>query len=254
MVRHGATVKRRTPIRIGTAGWSIPRANAGSFPERGTALERYASRFAAVEINSSFHRPHRPATYARWAASVPDGFRFAIKLPKTITHANRLIDCEPLLSRFADEIGGLGASRGPLLVQLPPSLAFDADVAGPFFETLAGVVGGQAVCEPRHASWFTPEADGLLRERQVARVAADPATHEGALAPGGWPGVSYYRFHGSPRTYWSAYAPDAIERFAGQAIVDRDAGGDCWVIFDNTAAGAALPNALDLVRAIDVAE
>src|SRR4051794_13597269 len=107
-------------VRIGTAGWSIPAAFADHFPAQGTNLERYAARFSAVEINSSFHRPHRPATYARWAASVGPDFRFAVKLPKVITHAARLVDVDAALDRFVAEINGLGAKLGPLLVQLPP--------------------------------------------------------------------------------------------------------------------------------------
>ena len=72
--------------RIGCAGWSIPKAHAGAFPAVGTALERYAQVFDCVEINSSFYRSHRPSTYERWAASVPDHFRFSVKMPKQITH------------------------------------------------------------------------------------------------------------------------------------------------------------------------
>ncbi|HEY9423039.1 MAG TPA: DUF72 domain-containing protein, partial [Thermoanaerobaculia bacterium] len=79
-------------ILVGCAGWSLPRAEQAEFPETGSHLERYASRFGAVEINSSFHRPHRPATYARWSASVPASFRFSVKVPKTITHGLRLRD------------------------------------------------------------------------------------------------------------------------------------------------------------------
>ena len=77
-------------IHIGTAGWAIPRAVAGSFGEEGTALKRYTGRFDIVEINSTFHRPHRRSTYERWTASVPDDFRFSVKLPKTISHELRL--------------------------------------------------------------------------------------------------------------------------------------------------------------------
>ena len=77
---------------VGYAGWSIPRQYAEHFPEQGAHLERYAQRLTAVEINSSFYRPHRPATYARWAAVVPEAFKFAVKVPKEITHTRRLRD------------------------------------------------------------------------------------------------------------------------------------------------------------------
>src|SRR5688572_19432683 len=112
-------------FRIGCAGWSIPREHAAEFPVEGTHLQRYAQRFPAVEINSSFYRPHRPETYARWAASTPDGFRFAVKVPREITHTRRLREVDEPLERFLAEAGALGEKLGPLLVQLPPSLQFE---------------------------------------------------------------------------------------------------------------------------------
>ena len=178
-------------IRVGVAGWSVPSAMADRFPATGSHLERYAARFDAVEINSSFYRPHRRATYARWAASVPDDFRFAVKLPKAITHERRLVACADLLDSFADAVGGLGAKRGPVLVQLPPSLAFVPDAAEAFLAACDATVGGPLVCEPRHPSWFGTEAEALLARRRVARVAADPAPVPAAARPGGWNGLGY---------------------------------------------------------------
>lgn len=230
-------------IRIGTAGWSIPRAVADEFPASGAALERYAARFGAAEINSSFHRPHRRATYERWAASVPEDFRFAVKLPKAITHEARLVGCEALLARFAEEIAGLGAKRGPVLTQLPPKLAFDAHAARDFFAQATRMLGGPIVCEPRHASWFEPEADVLLIEHRIARVAADPARVPEAATPGGWPGLTYVRLHGSPRVYWSGYDDEALRHWWG---VVAALPGERWIIFDNTASGRAAEDALAL--------
>ena len=110
-------------IRVGCAGWGVPKEHAERFPEAGSHLERYARRFPAVEINSSFYCPHRPATYARWAASVPPGFRFAVKVPREITHLRRLADPEEPLHRFLAECGALEEALGPLLVQIPPGRA-----------------------------------------------------------------------------------------------------------------------------------
>lgn len=234
----------RQRIRIGTASWSLYKPPPGRFPDEGSHLERYAATFDSVEINSSFYRPHKPATYARWAASVPAAFRFAVKLPKTITHEHRLVDCRALLERFAGEVAGLGEKRGPILIQLPPKLGFDAPVIRHFLALAGHVLGGQMVCEPRHAGWFGPEADALLAEHQVARVAADPAPVPGAGESGGWHGLRYTRLHGSPRIYWSAYDGAAIEdrTVAACTVVTEN-----WTIFDNTASGAALPNALDML-------
>lgn len=184
---------------IGTAGWTIPRQNAAAFPAEGTALERYSQVFGGVEVNSSFHRAHRTSTWARWAASVPDRFRFAVKIPKTITHQAKLTDAERLIAQFAQEVAPLGAKLAVLLVQLPPKLAFDARVAERFFASLRGSIDAGIVCEPRNASWFADEADSMLRQARVARAAADPALGTAAAVPGGWRGWPIGDFTDRPR-------------------------------------------------------
>lgn len=238
-------------IRIGTAGWSIPAAMAARFGGEGTHLVRYGARMNAAEINTSFYRPHRRATYERWAASVPEDFRFAVKLPKTISHVQRLVDCGDLLARFADETGGLGDKRGPVLVQLPPSFAYARAVAEPFFAALAEAIDTPIVFEPRHPSWFAADVDALLAQWRVARVAANPAPVPGAEIPGGWRGLAYWRLHGAPRIYWSDYDAAAIAAHAAAAATKHAAdAADVWVIYDNTAAGAALGNAVALGEGI----
>ncbi len=239
------------PVLVGCAGWTLPSPVQPVFPAEGSHLQRYAGRFPAVEINSSFHRPHRPTTYARWAESVPASFRFCAKLPKTITHTQRLVDVDDALAAFLAEAGGLGGKLACLLVQLPPSLAFDRAVCERFFTLLRAATPVPAVCEPRHATWFVPEVDALLDAWQVARVAADPARVPEAAEPGGWRGMAYYRLHGSPRTYYSSYEDDYLNKVASRIRRDTDAGREVWCIFDNTAAGAAAQNALDLLARLD---
>src|SRR5687768_14756132 len=117
-------IGEQKPIFIGTAGWSIPKSSAEHFPADGSHLERYAQTLPAVEINSSFYRPHKIESYERWARAVPEGFRFAVKIPKTITHEKQLRGADELLNRFLGEAITLGTKLGPLLVQLPPSLRF----------------------------------------------------------------------------------------------------------------------------------
>ncbi|HEX8232239.1 MAG TPA: DUF72 domain-containing protein [Caulobacteraceae bacterium] len=231
------------PLQIGTAGWAIPRAIAERFPEDGGGLERYAARFNAAEINSTFYRSHRPATYARWRDSTPPAFRFAVKCPRAITHDAKLLDTQARLERFLSEAGLLGEKLGPVLVQLPPSLAFDAAVAERFFSGLRAAFAGGAACEPRHPSWFEAEADALLEAHRVARVAADPARHPMAGEPGGWRGLAYWRLHGSPVMYRSAYDETRLRALAERLCAGR---GETWCVFDNTTTGAAAANALDL--------
>lgn len=234
-------------IRIGTAGWSIPRQYTERFPGAGPHLERYARVMNAAEINSSFHRSHKRPTYERWAASTPDDFRFAVKAPKEITHDSRLAGPAPALDRFAGEVGGLGKKLGAVLVQLPPNLKFDKAVAGRFFKMLATRIEAPAVCEPRHASWFTAQAEAWLKERRIARVAADPAPIPGASRPGGWRGLTYIRLHGSPRMYYSAYSAGFLGDVS--SIVASET-APCWCIFDNTAASAALGDALAVLDSL----
>lgn len=230
-------------LRLGVAGWSIPRADVASFPAHGSALQRYAAVFNAVEINSSFYRPHKPETYARWANSVPDDFRFAVKLPKTITHDARLIGCEALMERFAIEAGTLGHKLGCVLVQLPPSLAFDPANARTALAALRERFACLLACEARHGSWFGDDATALLREFGVTRVIADPPVGE----PGPYVATSataYVRLHGSPRIYFSSYEPERLAQVREWLATQQAA----WCIFDNTASGAAVPNALALRR------
>jgi uncharacterized protein YecE (DUF72 family) len=235
-----------SPLWIGTAGWSVPSRYAAQVPAGGSHLERYARRLNAVEINSSFYRPHQRKTYQRWAASVPAGFRFAVKLPKAMTHEQRLDDCGAPLDRFVAEVAGLGDKLGVLLVQLPPKLAFERRVANRFFRDLRQRSDAPVVCEPRHASWFTPEINHWLAERYIARVAADPAPVTVAGEPCGWNGLAYYRWHGSPRIYYSDYDDAALAALGNRLDAQRQRGVPAWCILDNTASGAALGNALAL--------
>lgn len=234
------TATDNTTLRIGTAGWTLPAAFRQAFPADGTELERYASIFATAEINTSFHRPHRTTTYQRWAASVPGDFRFAVKMPRTISHDSRLVGVLPQLDAFVAETAGLGDKLGPLLLQLPPGLSFNAETARGFFAALRARIASAVVCEPRHPTWFQPDADALLTEFRIARVVADPAIVPLARTPGGWRGLAYCRLHGVPRVYHSSYSAATIATVVA-SLAARD---EAWCIFDNTASGAATGNAL----------
>ena len=235
-------------IRIGTAGWTIPARDSASFPGEGSSLERYAARFGCAEINSSFHRSHRPDTWRRWGEAVPVGFRFSAKLPKEITHKRRLTDCsEPLAAALA-EMAGLGDGVEVLLVQLPPSLAFEPAAAAAFLDDLRGRWDRSIALEPRHPSWFEEDPDALLDRLRIARVAADPAKVPAGAEPGGWRGLAYYRLHGSPTVYRSSYDDGRLEDYAARIAAQ----GRAWCIFDNTASGAATSDALKLTRLLSL--
>ncbi|AKC80779.1 hypothetical protein XB05_20170 [Xanthomonas arboricola] len=235
-------------VRCGCAGWSIPAADRAAFGDGASVLQRYATRFDAVEINSSFHRPHRASTYARWADSVPEDFRFSVKLPRSISHDARLQGTGALLDAFLAQAGALGTRLGCLLLQLPPSAVFDAPVAARFFAMLRRRWDGGVVCEPRHASWFLPQAQALLARHRIARCAADPAPVPDAATPGATAGPHYWRWHGAARIYYSSYDDSALQTLADAVRNAAHPQAERWVIFDNTAAGLAVPNALQLQR------
>jgi uncharacterized protein YecE (DUF72 family) len=146
------------------------------------------------------------------------------------------------------EVGDLGHKLGPLLVQLPPSLAFDPDIAANFFRALRERFSGQVVCEPRHLTWFATDADGLLATFQIARVAADPALLPQASLPGGWGDLVYYRLHGSPTIYRSAYSQEFLDTLCSNLHQHLETSIPTWCIFDNTAEGAATGNARKLIE------
>ena len=236
------------PHLIGCAGWNIPKEAAAAFPEQGSHLERYAAVFPMVEINSSFYKPHRPQTYARWAESVPPGFRFAVKVPRAITHDAQLRGIDEQLAGFAGEAGQLGEKLGCLLVQLPPKFGFHDETVRDFFLRLQDRFDCMIACEGRHPSWFSDTATELLRERGVTRVIADPAAGQ----PG--PHVPttndvYMRLHGAPRIYYSSYSDEYLAALVRELEEHKAAGRTVWCIFDNTAAGEAVPNALDVLQA-----
>jgi uncharacterized protein YecE (DUF72 family) len=231
-------------VYLGCAGWNLPREYWPHFSTQGTHLQRYASRLNAVEINSSFYRPHAAKTYARWGQSVAPTFRFSVKVPKRITHEKRLLNCEGALDEFLGQCAELGESLGCLLIQLPPSLAFNEVIAQGFFRALRQRYRGFAVIEPRHDSW--QGAEDLLVKHQIGRVAADPSPIGGGNLPGGWVGVRYWRLHGSPRMYYSAYDDARLQALALELQRSAYEGVPSWCIFDNTAQGAAVGNALEL--------
>lgn len=247
LARKGAPRRDAADLRVGCAGWSLPSKWADRFPGEGSHLERYARVFSCVEINSSFYRPHQEKTYRRWAQSVPGDFRFSVKVPRVITHDLRLARCDYELRAFLDQVGGLEAKLGCLLLQLPPSLALDVPLVNRFLALLRGWTQVKVVCEPRHGSWFTEEGAAVLRDFKVSRVWAHPApVKEAEPLPDA--GTLYLRLHGTPQIYYSAYDDDFIVGIPKWMQEAQAQGREAWCIFDNTARGEAIPNALSLME------
>ncbi|MCO5157108.1 MAG: DUF72 domain-containing protein [Aquamicrobium sp.] len=224
---------------IATAAWSIPRTVAAAFPEEGSGLARYAAVFDGVEVNSTFYRRHKASTFERWAEATPDGFRFAVKIPKAITHERAMEDIREPFATFLQDIAALGGKRGPLLCQLPPSLRFDPERFEAAFDTMRDLDQGPLVIEVRHRCWASAQALALLERYSIDRVLADPALV--------WPASDfrqaprYVRLHGKPKVYYSSYSDAELAAFS------RLLGPESWCVFDNTASGAAIENALAML-------
>jgi uncharacterized protein YecE (DUF72 family) len=243
-------VAPKNGVRVGIAGWAMPATLSDKSPQAQSHLEQYSQYFNAVEINSSFYRPHRLHTYQRWGESVPPSFRFAVKMPKLITHERRLSRCAEDLSAFLHSVAGLDDKLGVLLVQLPASAIFNEKVTREFLELLTGQTAAKIVCEPRSPSWFISAAEDLFAQFAVTRVNAHPV-------PWHCPGntledrdFAYLRLHGAPRIYYSSYSPEFLKDISSQIAGDGDGHGQTWCIFDNTAEGAAWPNARSLLESI----
>jgi uncharacterized protein YecE (DUF72 family) len=229
-------------VRVGIAGWSNPPARRSDRGREQTHLAYYAAHFSCVEINSSFYRPHQKTTYERWREETPAPFRFSVKMPRSVTHESRLRRCAKVVGSFYEEIAALQPKLGVVLVQLPPGLEFNGRVVRAFFTSLPHLRGTKVVCEPRHPSWFTSAAGSAMREAGVSRVAADPARCPGAEVPGGAARFAYFRWHGTPRMYYSKYSQARLATFA--AMLRTNKANNIWCIFDNTAHYAAWDDAL----------
>jgi uncharacterized protein YecE (DUF72 family) len=239
-------------IYIGTAGWNIRKDYVPLFPGQGSHLERYAQSFNAVEINSSFYKEHNPVTYARWAAAVPPEFRFSVKLSRYFTHEKKLAETGERLRSTLLAVAELGPKFGVLLVQLPPSLKFEARTAEKFFGDLRALYEGPLAIEPRHLTWTDERALNLLERERICKVLADPEP-----CPLSQPFVSdliYYRLHGSPEIYRSNYECERLNKIESEMrnAAQTAAVSQTWCIFDNTTFGYATVNAYDLDRRLRV--
>lgn len=238
----------KTTYRIGTAGWAIPRSGLPEAEGEGSQLQRYARSFNAVEINSTFYRMPMARTLERWAADTPPDLRFAVKLARSITHASTAPSAAEL-RRSVERIQHLGAKCGPLLVQFAPSRAFDG-ASRALLRAVRRQWRGALVCEPRHLSWGALAATTFFHDLGIVRVVADPERMP-VEGDGARQDLAYFRLHGSPRVYWSAYDEAALVAWAARIRSAAPHAAERWVIFDNTAAGHALHNALRMRRLLD---
>ncbi|MGD3046387.1 DUF72 domain-containing protein, partial [Xanthomonas oryzae] len=173
-----------------------------------------------------------------------------------ISHDARLHSTGPLLDAFLAQVGALGTRLGWLLLQLPPSAVFDAAVAAGLLAMLRRRWAGGVVCAPRHASWFAAPAQALLERHRIARCAADPAPLPAAAIPRPVAAPLYRRWHDAPRIYYRSYDDTTLQALAAAVRAGPPSSAqplaECWVIFDNSAAGCATSDALELQRLLGI--
>ncbi len=231
---------------VGTSGWQYAHWRE-RFYARGLPtdrwFERYAEAFATVELNVTFYRQPRPAVFEGWARRAPDGFLFAVKASRFLTHIKRLREPADSVDFLMEGASRLGPHLGPILLQLPPDLEAEPERLA---ETLAAFPPGLRVTvEPRHRSWFEGEVGaavrGVLQEAGAALCWADrrrPVTPDWRTTSWG-----YVRFHGGRARPASCYGEDALETWAERVRAAYPPGAEVFAYFNNDHAGCALRDA-----------
>jgi len=221
-------------VRIGTSGWNYPHWQKVFFPAdlaRTKWLDYLGKVFDTVEVNATFYRSMRPSTFAKWYRETPQGFVWAVKANRFITHIRRLEEVSEPLQNFLASLAPLKEKLGPVLFQLPPSLSFSPKVPS-----------GRFALEARNESWLSEEALCLLKEYQIAWCISDTAgrfPYREAVTTD----FIYIRLHGSQRLYTSSYTDEELSAWARKILAWNL---DTYVYFDNDFAGYAPINALRL--------
>lgn len=241
---------RMHDIRIGTSGWSYPHWKGLFYNEtrpKSDWLDFYTQRFSTVEVNATFYHMPKPQTVENWRDGTPEGFLWAVKASRYITHVKKLRSPRESLERFYDVVDRFEHKLGPILFQLPPMLKFDAAVFDEFCAALKP--GRRHALEVRHPDWIGPDALQSLEARGIAFCIADTAGRfpyaEAVTAD-----FVYIRLHGSQALYGSDYTEEELQAWA-QKI--RKWKRDTYVYFDNDAHAFAPKNALRLKEILKVA-
>ncbi len=246
--RESGPVRGR--VWIGTSGWSYAHWRGRLYPpglRRGAWLAHYARHFPTVEINATFYRLPTPQLVEKWAGAVPEGFLFAVKASRIITHMKRLRDVAAPLGEFLAALSPLGSRLGPVLFQLPPGFGPDLARLAAFLALLPE--GGEWALEFRHPGWHDEKVRALLAARGVAMVGWDMAGTSHAPAPTAR--FAYLRFHGTRPRYGGHYGAEGLAPWAARIRRWQEAGHDVFAYFNNDREGAALDDARTLAALLD---
>ena len=225
-------------VWIGTSGWQYDDWRGPVYPQRlplKSWLESYAARFATVESNNAFYRLPERHIFEAWAERTPDDFRMSVKVSRYLTHIKRLRAPAEPVDRFVGRVRGLGPKLGPVLLQLPPQLAYDRSRLARALDRFPDDM--RVAVEFRHASWFRDETRRLLEERRVALCLADRRGVLGEIwRTTDW---TYVRFHQGRVRPRPSYGRAALAGWARRLAADWSADEDCWVYFNNDHRAAA---------------
>ena len=245
-------------LYVGTSGWSYGHWADGVFYPKGLKqadwLKYYAERFGTVEVNMTFYRMPKPEMPTRWRKLTPPRFVFAIKLWRRVTHEKRLKTCEDALKRFFEIVAPLGPKRGPLLVQLPPTLRRNVDLLDSFLSGLkqsADQLRWRVAVEFRNREWLCQEVYHVLDRHRAALCLADLGSCP--IAEPNHAPFLYVRRHGPAGPYWGCYTPEDIARDAARIRGWLGEGRDVFVYYNNDVEGYAVANARQLAEAIGAA-
>ncbi|MBD3299674.1 MAG: DUF72 domain-containing protein [candidate division Zixibacteria bacterium] len=242
-------------VHIGTSGWSYAHWAKGVFYPRGLKqgewLPFLARTFDTVEVNSTFYRIPKPSIVERWRDITPSRFKFAVKLWRMITHQKKLDDCESQLRDFLDIYKLFESKRGPLLVQLPPTLQADFGKLNAFIDAikdLSGKVRPKIVIEPRHESWFTDNLHQLLDRQRASLCVADMPKY--SVEQPNDASFVYIRRHGPGGGYRGKYSETHIKNDAAHIRAWLKDGRDVYIYYNNDMQGYAVTNAKQLLDAL----
>jgi uncharacterized protein YecE (DUF72 family) len=237
-------------IFVGTSGFDYRDWRGTFYPRFIKSSERlafYAEHFDTVELNVTFYRMPAASAFRGWRDAVPDGFRFAVKASRYLTHIKRLQDPRGSVEYLMERASILGDRLGPILLQLPPNMEIDLDRLGRTLEAFGPKV--RVAVEPRHKSWFVPELCEVLRAHDAAFVVADRRRPITPLwSTGGW---LYLRMHEGRATPRPCYGRTALGSWVARLGALPDADRDGYVYFNNDHRACAIKNAVVFRRMLE---
>jgi uncharacterized protein YecE (DUF72 family) len=235
----------RATVRIGCSGWQYRHWRGRFYPLDLPAdrwLEHYAAAFDTVELNNSFYRLPEPEAFGAWRRRTPDGFLFAVKASRYLTHLKRLREPREPLDRLWSRAERLGDRLGPMLYQLPPRWHLDVSRLEQFAAALPS--RRRQAIEFRDPSWYGREILALLDEHRVALCLHDmpgSATRPEPIGP-----FVYVRFHGATGKYRGGYSSQMLSAWATRMVDWANAGCPVYAYFNNDAGAHAVRDALRL--------